>query len=259
MIPWGIAFFLSGCAVAPHFPAGEALLKGEPSRFPPAPDSLRAELELTAFGGGRKSSVSAAFVARPEAEYKLDLFGLPGMVAGSFLWTPERWTLVVFDQEEYVEGVGAHVEIGNLGLNEISVHDMFSALWGDFFPGDTPGSDTAAPPGIRSLGDATFGYEAQGVRWRVHLDPGTGLVRQALREDSAFRIAYSDYRIGSGGTLEKGRPVPGRIRIYRYRDPLLDIRVKSVEDNPRWHRNPFFIRIPKGFRKLERVESLDAP
>ena len=45
------------------------------------------------------------------------------------------------------------------------------------------------------------------------------------------------------------RPVPRRVKLYRYREPILEIRVKSLEDNPRWRRNPFFIKIPKGFRR----------
>ncbi|HKP94382.1 MAG TPA: hypothetical protein VJ385_01375 [Fibrobacteria bacterium] len=257
-----------GCATAPRFPAGEAILKGEPPGFPPAPDSLRAELELTVFAGGRKSSVSAAFLAKPWRAYKLDLFGLPGMVAGSFLWTPERWTLAVFDREEYVEGAGEHVEIGNLGLKEMSVHDVFSFLWGDFFPGDGPsrdrnGGDTAGgspaatvPEAMRNLGNGSFGYSAGGLRWRVSLDGKTGLVREALREDSAFRIGFSDYR--AGGSPEKGRPVPRKVRLYRYREPLLEIKVESAEDNPHWRRDPFSIKVPKGFRKLERVGEGDA-
>ena len=137
------ALLLAGCAAAPRFHAGQALIKGETPVFPPAPDSLRCELELTAFGGGRKSSVSASLSARPASAYKLDLFGLPGMVAGSFLWTPSRWNLVLFDREEYGEGAGEHVEIGNLGLQEVSVHDVFSFLWGDFFPGALRSGDTA--------------------------------------------------------------------------------------------------------------------
>jgi hypothetical protein len=276
-LPTAFAFaaICSGCATAPRFPAGEAILKGETPRFPPAPDSLRAELELTAFGGGKKSSVSAAFLAKPWKSYKLDLFGLPGMAAGSFLWTPERWTLVLFDRGEYVEGAGEHVEIGDLGLREISVHDIFSFLWGDFFPGDLPrvpgdlprvpgdlprGDGAAADPpeGMRHLGNGSFGYSARGNRWRVTLDEKTGLAREALREDSAFRIAFADYKARSGGSLETGRPVPRRVRLYRYGEAVLEIRVKSVEDNPRWRRDPFFVKIPKDFHKLERAGGGDA-
>lgn len=261
------AVLLAGCAVAPRYPAGQAILKGETPVFPPSPDSLRTELELTAFGDGRKSSVSAAFSAKPWASYKLDLFGLPGMVAGSFLWTGGKWTLVLFDREEAVEGAGEHVEIGNLGLREIPVHDVFSFLWGDFFPGDLPresqgdssradsagGGPQGAPEGLTPMGGNAFSYPARGMRWRVTLDPGTGLVREAVREDSVFRIEYDDYKRGGSGAKDKGRPVPRKVRLSRFREQVLEIKVKTLEDDPKWRRNPFFIKIPKGFRRLEQV------
>src|SRR4051812_44218320 len=101
-----LPLLFQGCAVPPKFPAGEAILKGETPKLPTPPDSLRAELDLTAFGSGRKSSVSAAFSAVPYRKYKLDLFGLPGMVGGSFFWTTEKWTLVLFERDSYLEGVG---------------------------------------------------------------------------------------------------------------------------------------------------------
>jgi len=264
---------LAGCASAPKFHAGEALLKGETPVFPPPPDSLRCELDLTAFSGGHKSSVSAAFSAKPSLSYKLDLFGLPGMVAGGFLWTPARWTLVLFDREEFDEGEGEHVEIGNLGLKEISVHDVFSFLWGDFFPGDGPAA--GAPEGLARTADPhaadeasaklatsdksaaspnaashVFAYPGRDARWRVTLDAKTGLVREAVREDSAFRIGYDDYRRGNGAALDGGRPVPRRVRLYRFREEVLEIKVKSLEDNPHWRRDPFFIKVPKGFRRV---------
>jgi hypothetical protein len=195
------ALLLAGCASAPRFRPGEAILKGETPMFPPAPDSLRCELELTAFADGRKSSVSAAFSAKPVSAYKLDLFGLPGMVAGSFLWTrgsqgePAKWTLVLFDREEYGEGEGEHVEIGNLGLREISVHDVFSFLWGDFFPGDSP-TTFGIPEGFAPVAGSAgvFTYPGRDALWRVSLDAKTGAVREAARADSAFRITYDDFR-----------------------------------------------------------------
>lgn len=240
--------------------------------LPKAPDSLRAELELTAFAGGRKSTVSAAFSAKPRGGYKLDLYGLPGMVAASFLWTREQWTLVLFDREEFSQGAGEHVEMGNLGLREVSVHDIFSFLWGDFAPGDAPrdaGGDPDSlkaelPQDWRALGGGTFGYTGDGVRWRMRLDQQTGLAREAWREDSAFRIEFTDYRtvgsgaVGSGdGAHGSNRPLPGKVRLYRYRDPVLEIKVKSVEDNPHWRRNPFFIKVPKGFTGLRPARDAD--
>ncbi|MEO7777158.1 MAG: hypothetical protein ABIY63_06480 [Fibrobacteria bacterium] len=256
-----LPFLWTGCAVAPRFPAGAAILAGETYKLPPAPDSLRAELELTAFSGGRKTSVSAALSAKPRRDYKLDLYGLPGMLGGSFLWTRGQWTLVLFDREAYAEGAGEHVEMGNLGLREVSVHDLFSCLWGDFFPGDAPVDSLAAelPRDLHPLGGGSFGYAGvagdadnagKSLPWQVRLDAHTGLVTEALREDSAFRIEYSDYRAERKGG--GGRPVPGKMRLYRYRDAVLEIKVKSLEVNPHWRRDPFFIKVPKGFSRLQR-------
>ena len=245
------AALLAGCASAPRYPAGRALVDGVTPKFPTPPQSLRAELELTAFGGGRKSSVNAVFSCAPLSAYKLDLFGLPGMVAGGFLWKQDKWDLVIFDREEYVEGEGEHVEIGNLGLREISVHDMFSWMWGDYFPGDSA-RETGPPPGWGRGADGRIGYRAREAFWQVELDPKTGLPCAAERADSAFRIEFSAWRAGAGAAA-KERPVPRKVRLYRYREPVLEIKVKSVEDDPNWRREPFSIKIPKGFRRVERI------
>ena len=239
---------LAGCAAAPKWPPGRALIDGVTPAFPPAPDSLRASLELTAIAGSRKSSVTAALSARPGAAYKLDLFGIPGITAGGFLWTREKWDLVIFDEEAYVEGAGEHVAIGNLGLREVSVHDLFSWLWGDYFPGDTarglPEDWAKAPEG--------FGYSGGGMAWRAEIDSKTGLPRSAMRADSAFRIEFGSWRKGAGPKAQD-RPVPGKARLYRYGEPVLEIKVSSVEDLPAWRRDPFVLRIPKGYKRVERL------
>lgn len=238
------AALLAGCATAPRFPAGEALIRGETAAFPPPPDSLRAELEFIAFEGGRKSSASAALSAKPYARYKLDLFGLPGMTAASLYWTPARWTLVLFDRDAYAEGEGESVALGAPGMRDASIHDVFSWLWGDYFPG--------APVGSLSAEQGVVRYAARGGNWRVTLDQGTGLVREAVREDSAFRIRYDDYKAGGGGRLDKGPALPRKVGIFGREGQLLEIRVRKVEAEPRWRRDPFFIKVPKDFRRLER-------
>lgn len=286
------SLLLLGCAPKPHFPAGEALLRGETPPASPVPDSLRAELELTGFQGGRKSTVSAALSAIPWRRYKMDVYGLPGMVEASFLWTDTGWALVLYEREGYLQGYGDTVELPGLGVGGVPVHDLFACLWGDFFPGDGesaragdssgagsvdrsagggpaagsagPAGDTARsgsrdeslghPPGaipplvhptkVEKAGDGRLSYVAGGWRWLVRLDARTGVVREAAREDSAFRIVYEDYR------LRNGRPVPKRIRVFAGTRPLLEIGVGAVEDGPKWKRNPFQIRIPKGFSRL---------
>jgi hypothetical protein len=62
-----------------------------------------------------------------------------------------------------------------------------------------------------------------------------------VREDSAFRISYEDY------VLRNGRPLPRRMKVFGGGKPLLEIVVKQAEDNPAWKRDPFRVRIPKGF------------
>jgi len=263
-----LAALLAGCAIAPRFPAGEALVRGETPVFPPPPDSLRAELELIAFEGGRKSSASAALSAKPYARYKLDLFGLPGMTAASMYWTPTRWTLVLFDREAYAEGAGESVAFGPPGLREVYVHDVFSWLWGDYFPGlsgeigktGSAGLGDADSAGLVRAGAGVFRYAARGRQWRATLDPETGLVREAMREDSAFRIRYEDYKAGGGGRLDKGEALPRKVGIFSREGQLLEIRVRKVEADPQWRRDPFFIKVPKGFRRLDReLEVVEPP
>lgn len=269
-----VALLLGGCATAPRWPAGRSLLDGVTAPLPKPPDSLRASLELTAQAGGRKSSVTAAFSARPGAAYKLDLFGIPGVTAGGFLWQrgtvpepgsdaergpetepgpetgPGKWTLVIYDKEEYVEGRGPRVEFGPPGLGQIPVHDVFAWLWGDFFPGDT--AHAGLPAGWTRAPGGGFAYPGSDGEWRVRLDPVTGLPQSVVRADSAFRIEYATWRAGAGGAAPE-RPVPREVRLFRFGEPLLGIKVSMVEDQPHWKRDPFVLRIPKGFAKAERI------
>ena len=246
--PLGVAaLLLAGCAAPPRYAAGEALLKGETFKLPERPDSVRAELGLTAFAAGRKSSVSAALSSQPRTKYKLDVFGLPGVVAASFLWQPEGWTLVMFDRESFAEDTGEHVEFGNLGIHEVSVHNVFSFLWGDFFPGISGNNRDFSSGDFLRKEDGSFQYAVMGQRWTTRLDAATGLVQGVVREDSAFRIEYAEYK------LIQGRPMPRKVTLYSRIGLLLEIRVKSVEDNPHWRRNPFTVKVPKGFQRLERM------
>lgn len=267
------ALLLAGCASAPRWPAGRSLIEGATPSLPKPPDSLRASLEFTALSHGRKSSVTAAFSARPGRAYKLDLFGFPGVTAGGFLWFPGKWDLVIYDRGEYVEGAGARVDIGPAGIGPIPVHDLFSWLWGDFFPGDSAqsglpagwsraGSAPAIPaisgpaPGASAAAAApvgTFAYPGLEGEWRADIDPKTGLPRAAYRADSAFRIEFSAWRAG-GGRASPGRPVPRQVRFFRDGEPVLEIQVSTVEDDPAWKRDPFVLRIPNGFRRVDRLK-----
>lgn len=271
-------FGLIGCAPTARFAAGEALLRGEAPPAASAPDSLRASLELTAFQGARRMTVSAALSAKPLSRYKLEVYGLPGMLEASFLWTDTGWTLVVYGREGYLEGYGDTVDLPGLGIRGAPVHDLFACLWGDFFPGDAGGrgagnrdgaglraaGDSGATPGASGIaggsgaatsalypagalpeGAGVLRYEGQGRAWRARLEAKTGLVSEAVREDSAFRVVYEGWR------LLKERPVPKRVRIEAGGRPLLEIAVGDVEDNPAWKRDPFRARIPKGFTRLK--------
>ena len=234
---------LFGCAPKPRFAAGEALLQGEATRLPPPPGSQRAELELTVYQGKRKTTLSAVLSAAPYRAYKLDIFGLPGMMVGSFLWNASHWTLVLHEQEAYRNGQGEQPFLGPVEIGRMSVHDLFSFLWGDFFPGPGDSSRGGLPDSLAPGPQGTFGFKADGMRWTVQLDPATGVVRQARREDS-LEIQYLDYRV------HDGRPLPRQARISARGATLLDIRVKSLEDNPHWKRDPFVLKVPTMYKEL---------
>jgi hypothetical protein len=145
------------------------------------------------------------------------------------------------------------------------VHDLFSWLWGDFFPGDsalgglpagwTPtGTAPAAPaPAAPAAGPGSFTYRGLEGDWRVEFDPKTGLPAAATRADSAFRIEFMAWRAGAGAT-SPDRPVPRHVRFYRDGEPVLEIKVSTVEDDPAWKRDPFVLRIPKSFRRVDRLK-----
>jgi hypothetical protein len=159
--------------------------------------------------------------------------------------------LVIYDKEEYVEGEGSRVEIGATGLGQIPVHDVFAWIWGDFFPGDT--ALAGLPAGFGRAADGGFGYPGTDGEWRVRLDTATGLPRSVTRADSALRIEYGSWHAGAGPASPE-RPVPREVRLFRFGAPMLEIKVSSVEDQPHWKRDPFVLRIPKGFRRVERIK-----
>ena len=249
------AALLAGCATAPRWPAGRSLLDGVTPTLPKPPDSLRASLELTALAGGARSSITAVLSAKPGRAYKLDLFGFPGVSAGGFLWRrgslgePDRWELAIYDKAEYLEGAGPRVDLGPAGIGELPVHDLFSWVWGDYFPGDTA---LAGLPAGWARAEGGFAYPGSDGEWRAELDPRTGLPLMAFRADSAFRLEFGPWRAGAGAA-SPARPVPRRVRLYRRGEPLLEIKVSLVEDNPAWKRDPFALRIPKGFRRVDRM------
>ncbi len=278
------AGLLGACAPAVRFPVGEAMLRGEEPAAAPAPDSLRAEVELTGYKGRSRTTVSAGFSALPLRKYKLDVYGLPGMVEASFLWMDTGWTLVVYGREGYLLGYGDTVDIPALGLEKAPVHDLFACLWGDFFPGDGEGvplmkrgagpeaagrdsGDSAAgvagkrdpedsatggsggprlwPARWEQAGDGLIRYVGRGgPSWLARLDAKSGVVLEAVREDSALRIAYEGYAVRGS------RLLPRRVKVFSRGKPLLDLGIGAVQDNPAWKRDPFRVRIPKGFIRL---------
>lgn len=241
---WGAAGFLilAGCA-GPKYQAGREVAKGVTPVFPPRPDSLRAELSLTGYREGKGTTVGAAFAAKPFLKYKLDLFGvLPGVVGASFLWADTGWTLVLFERDGYLHGRGERASMPGVFAGPASVHDLFAFLWGGFFPGL---GDTAARAVFTRAEDGAVEYRAGEALWRARVDSKTGLVRAAWRVDSLLRFEYSDY------ATQAGRPLPKHVKVYAMGELALEIRVGKADDNPAWRRDPFFIKIPKGFQRLE--------
>ena len=93
-------------------------------------------------------------------------------------------------------------------------------------------------------GDGLIRYEGAGGPWLARLDAKSGVVLEAMRADSALRVVYEGYG------MRNGRILPRRVKIFSRGKPLLDLGLGGVEDNPAWKRDPFRVRIPKGFIRL---------
>ncbi len=232
---WGLsALLFFGCAkgmrTGPISPDSARLV---------LPDSLRAELDLTAQDGRRQRTVSAVLASIPGERYKLDLFGLPGMLGGSFLWMQEEWNLVLFEEGVFFAGQGDRVSLPNLKLDSLPVHALSSFLWGGMMV-----QEIDASPAPAETTDTPASRPSE--KWVLQRDSRTGLPSRAVEEISGIRLDLSQY------TGVNGRPVPRQVRISdREGKHLLDIRVKRVDDNPTWKRDPFFLRIPPGFREID--------
>jgi murein L,D-transpeptidase YcbB/YkuD len=53
-------------------------------------------------------------------------------------------------------------------------------------------------------------------------------------------VEYKDYDLFNKRLLSR------RVVVLRKNNPLMQIKVKSIEDNPSWRKPPFFIKVPKG-------------
>lgn len=241
-----LLFGLCGCAAVPPYPPGKALGgDGAPSAGPaaspgiPGPDSLSAKLVLEILAGsgrmgGRAKavyrSVAASLALKPYSRYRLDLQALPGMTAASFLWTDTGWTALDFEGERFSQGDGDSIRLGLPGRPPLAVPitPLFAFLHGDFL---LRGREASLPS---QAGAPPFRFEA---------DPETGRIRRMQDTAGAFRLDFSDY------AGHRGRPLPGKVRVFLAGEEILRIKVKSVRDNPPLGLRTFRLRIPEGFRE----------
>ncbi len=243
-----VALMLWHCSPPPTvFPEGRRLLEGERPAPPPRPDSLSAELSLTFHEGGGRNTVSATLSALPYDKYKLDFFGLFGVLLAGFYFEDSSWTLAIYEDGVFMRREGNHIALPQLGVEPLSVHLFFSYLWGHFLPiGEWEDGVDYSPPTPTSISGAPIvRVEYGGEEWRVEWNARTGTVAAYVQETRNFRMEFENYR-----TL-RGRPIPRRASLWREGKKVLDIEVKDVRYNPKWKRTPFFLKIPDSFREVE--------
>lgn len=206
-----------------------------PGLATPVPDSIDAELSLLAYQGRSKTLVSARLFARPGQCGKLDLYGFPGMLGGSFQWKQAAWELAIYDPPRYLQGEGKRVPLPLPGEMKAPYDVLFAPLWGALFPW---------PPGTPLTAESGSGRHlagrGEGGLWSAHLSAASGLPDTVWDRSQGWRITYERWK------KQGERPYPGVIKCFQRDQLWLEIEVRTLRDNPEWGRSPFVLRKPAG-------------
>jgi hypothetical protein len=234
-----MVFLFAGCAAPVTYTAGKALLQSMRVDGTAGPQTLRAVLKITVYDGRKKSTVTGVVNTVPRQRYKIDFKGPVGSHLGSFYWVKDSvWSLFVPKEELLIQGDHDRVYIPILKLDSVVIHDVLGFLWGGYLPAGEYAKDEKEKDMYRTT-DGRAGYA---------IDARSGLVRRAVLS-SGYVMEYGGY------TEQNGRPVAGSVAIHRNNMHLLDIKTKTITDNPTWKKSPFFLRLPGGMMPVSPEEA----
>ncbi len=232
-----ISSFLLACAPT-RDPLGLSLLRGRVPDFLP-PDSLRADLEIVPRAPPGAPSVSARLYARPHRSYRLEIFGLIG-VAASYLWENGRWVLLLHQRREVVFGDGDSLELEGQALRLPDVQALLGFIWGEPLPG------LWRREGDVALSGDTLRWNFHGEKWWARFD-AHGACQEAV--SPSLRLGYEKpRRFGA-------RVIPDAVEAWTDGHPVLRLRLRGVEDNPAWKKDPFALPVPPDYVRHRAGES----
>jgi hypothetical protein len=226
----GLFGCLIGCAPSIRDPFGQALRRGRvPSSAPP--ESLTIDLGISPLQKGA-TPFSARLYARPYRQYRLDAFGWVS-TAASYFWADGRLTLLLPEKREAWQGSGDRLEVEGLPLRLPGMQTLLGFLWSQPLPGFS-GRDADS---LSWSGD-TLRWAVRGEPWQALFDD-RGLCLEV--RSPALLIRYRKHR--RFGT----RVIPGEAEVFADGEPLVAIKVDRIDEHPAWKKDPFELRIPKGY------------
>jgi hypothetical protein len=219
-------------------PWGLAVLEGRVPDAVAAPDSLQADLGIHPQEAGMLP-FSARLYARPRHVYRLDAFGFPTAVVASYVWNEGRWMLVRHDKRQVWEGEGTQLRIEDLPLRLPDVHAVLGFLWGEPLPGFAA-RDSLSYSGVPAP-EGVVRWNFQGEAWEARFDPRTGLCREA--RSASLTLRYARYqRMGA-------RVLPGAVEVLVDGVPIMNLRLRGLDEAPKWKKNPFALSPPAAYER----------
>jgi len=216
------------------------------------PDSLRAEVTLTALSGASKTSASGHFYAHPGKRYKLDLYGFPGILGAAFLWKEAHWSLALYEQNKWLEGEGRLIPLPMLSGVKAPFELVFAPIWGQVLPPQWDKSLAGKQLACSAIDSLYFEWrseekkdgaeslaESKATHWRIRLNHQSGLPDTLWDVKNGFALAYA------GWHQQDSLILPKSITCSRQGQNLFMLEPNKVTWNFPWKRNPYTIRPPE--------------
>jgi hypothetical protein len=229
-----VLLLLTACAPL-RDPWGLAVSRGLPGEALPPPDSLQADVGITPRASGL-IPFSTRLYAKPNHAYRIDAFGFPPLIAASYLWTEGRWMWIRHDKKQVGEGTGNQLELEDSPLRLPDVHAVLGFLWGRALPGFLE-RDTLLAPG--PAGEIRWIH--QGETWEAHMDAATGLCREVRSAGLSIKYGLHERR--------GGRVIPGEAEIFADGVSIMVLRLRDLNESPKWRKNPFVLVPPPGYER----------